>query len=126
MEESTKVKSMAGGVKFQVNSSYEKAYDTVVNFLKKQDYAIDSASKETGQVVTAMTITGSWKQTGTRVQITFIKDNESATTIKIAVTEQKRYKALQVEPWGEAKVNSKKSEQLADEVKSALNTAETK
>jgi hypothetical protein len=106
--------------------SYEKAYDTVLNFLKKQDYAFDSASKEMGQVVTAMTITGGWKQTGTRVQVTLIKDSVSVTTVKVAVTEQKRYKALQAEPWGEAKVNSKKSVQLADEVKSALNTAEAK
>lgn len=120
IKESEKVTNVAGGVKFQVNLPYEKSYETVLNFLKKQDYNIDSASKETGQIITEITVKGGWKQTGTRVQVTFIKDSESVTIVKVAVTEQKRYKALQVEPWGEAKVNSKKSEQLADEVKAEL------
>jgi hypothetical protein len=126
VEESAKVRNVSGGITFQTNNPYDKAYDTALNFLKRRDYTIDSASKETGQIVTAITVKGGWKQTGTRVQITLIKDSETATTIKVAVTEQKRWKALQTEPWGDPKVNSKKSTQLAEEIKTALSEAEAK
>lgn len=120
IEESAKFKSVAGGEQFQINVPYDKAYDGVLNFLKKQDYDIESASRETGQIVTAITVKGGWRQTGTRVQMSFITDSASATTVKVAVTEQKRYKLLQTEPWGDGKVNSKKSLELASRIKSAL------
>lgn len=123
LEESAKPKSVSGGVTFQVNVSYDKAYEVVLNYLKRQDYTIDSASKETGQIVTAITIAGGYSQTGTRVYVTLIKDNETSTTIKVAVAEQKRKKLLQTEPWGDPKVNSEKSSKLADDIKAALRSA---
>jgi hypothetical protein len=101
---------------------YDKAYEAILNHLKRHEYTIDSANKETGQIVTAMTISGGYSQTGTRVYVTLIKDSETSTTIRVAVSEQKRKKLLQTEPWGDAKVNSKKSTELADEIKSALST----
>jgi hypothetical protein len=123
LEESAKPKSVSGGASFQTNISYDNAYDAVLNYLKRQDYTIDSASKETGQIVTAMTVKGGYSQTGTRVYVTLIKDNETSTTIKVAVSEQKRKKLLQTEPWGDPKVNSEKSSKLADDIKSALTSA---
>jgi ABC-type Na+ efflux pump permease subunit len=123
LEESAKPTSVSGGVTFQANVSYDKAYDTVLNYLKRQDYTIDSASKETGQIVTAITITGGYSQTGTRVYVTLIKDNETSTTLKVAVSEQKRKKLLQTEPWGDPKVNSEKSSKLADDIKTALQSS---
>lgn len=123
LEESAKPKGVSGGVTFQADMSYEKAYDAVLNYLKRQDYTIDSASKETGQLVTAIVVTGGYSQTGTRVYVTLIKDNENSTTIRVAVSEQKRKKLLQTEPWGDPKVNSEKSQKLADEIKAAVKSS---
>jgi hypothetical protein len=125
LEESAKPKSVAGGTTFEVDVAYDKAYDTILNYLKKQDYTIDSASKETGQIVTAIVVKGGYSQTGTRVYVTLIKESETKTTIKVAVSEQKRKKLLQTEPWGDPKVNSERSSKLADEVKAALTTAKS-
>lgn len=120
LEESAKPRSITGGTTFQVDVGYDKAYDAVLNYLKKQDYTIDSASKETGQIITAMVVKGGYSQTGTRVYVTLIKENETSTTIKVAVSEQKRKKLLQTEPWGDPKVNADRSSKLADEIKAAL------
>ena len=67
-----------------------------------------------------MTITGGYSQTGTRVQVTLIKDTDTATTVKVAVTEQKWKKLLQTEPWSDPKVNDKESAKTADQIKAAL------
>ncbi len=123
LEESAKPKSVSGGVTFQTNMSYDKAYDAVLSYLKRQDYTIDSAGKETGQIVTAIAITGGYSQTGTRVYATLIKDSETSTTIKVIVSEQKRKKLLQTEPWGDPKVNAEKTSKLADDIKAALKSA---
>lgn len=123
LEESAKPRSVTGGSAFQIDMAYDKAYETVLNYLKKQDYTIDSASRETGQIVTAMVVTGGYSQTGTRVYVTLAKENETSTTIKVAVSEQKRKKLLQTEPWGDPKVNADRSSKLADEVKAALKSA---
>jgi len=54
------------------------------------------------------------------VYVTLIKDNETSTTLKVAVSEQKRKKLLQTEPWGDPKVNSEKSSKLAEDIKAAF------
>jgi hypothetical protein len=123
LEESAKPRSVSGGVTFQTDTPYDKAYDAVLNYLKRQDYTIDSASKETGQIVTAIVVTGGYSQTGTRVYVTLIKDTEKTTTVKVAVAEQKRKKLLQTEPWGDPKVNQEKSANLADKIKDALKSS---
>ena len=120
IEESAKAKGVSGGVSFQTDMSFDKAYDAVLNYLKRLEYTIDSASKETGQIVTAISIKGGYTQTGTRVYITLIKNNDTSTTFRVAVSEQKRKKLFQTEPWGDPKVNSEKSSKLADDIKTAL------
>ncbi|MEK6336167.1 MAG: hypothetical protein AABM67_14650 [Acidobacteriota bacterium] len=121
IEESAKPRSLSGGVTFQVEIPYDKTYESSLNYLKRQDYTLDSASKETGQIVTAMTIKGGYSQTGTRVYVTLIKDSDNQTTIKVSVAEQKRKKFLQTEPWGDPKVNAEKSKKLAEDLKARLN-----
>jgi len=123
IEESAKAKGISGGTTFQIAMAYDKAYDGVLTYLKRQEYTIDSASKETGQIVTVLTITGGYSQTGTRIYVTLIKDNDTSTTLRVAVSEQKRKKLLQTEPWGDPKVNSEKSSKLADDIKAALKSA---
>jgi len=121
--ESAQPKNVKGGVTFQVAASYDKAYDAVMNHLKRQGYTVDVSGKETGQIITAMDIKGGYTQTGTRVQITCIKDSDTQTSIRVAVTEQKRKKLLQTEPWGDPKVNEDASTKVAGEVKTAVGAA---
>jgi len=120
IEDSSKPTLISGGQMFQLPLPYEGAYDLVLNYLKRNDQTIDSANKETGQIITAISVSGGWRQTGTRQQIVLIKDDETNTTFKVAVTKQKRYKALQTEPWGDSEIDSDESMQLATQLKQAL------
>jgi len=119
-EESGQPVQVSGGQSFQTAMAYDATLESIVTFLKKKDYSVESANKETGQITTVMSITGGWRQTGTRVQVTLIKESDTATTVKVAVTEQQRYKALQVEPWDDPKVNADSSAALAAEMKTGL------
>ncbi len=110
----------SSGVTINLSGSYDRAFETVLNFLKKQGNTIDAAAKETGQITTAITISGGYRQTGSRVQITFIKEGENSVTMRVAVVEQKRYKALKTEPWGDPKVSLEKSNKAADELLAML------
>ena len=120
LEASGAPQAVSGGVKIQIAKSYEETYEKTLNYLKKSDYSIESADKDTGQIVTAMSIKGGYTQTGTRVHAIFIKDSDTVTTVRIVVTDQKRKKLLQTEPWGDPKVNDSESQRIAGEVKAAL------
>jgi hypothetical protein len=122
-EDSGKQVAVSGGQSFQVGKPYDATFEAVVTYLKKQNYTVESASKDAGQIATAMTITGGWRQTGTRVQVTLIKESETVTTVKVAVTEQHRYNALQVEPWSDPQVNDGSSAKLTADMKTDLSGA---
>lgn len=123
LAESEKPKNVSGGVTFKANQSFEKTYEVVLNHLKREGHTIDSADKDVGQIITAIDIKGGYSQTGTRIQITLIKDSETQTTVRVAVTKQKRKKALQTEPWSDPKVDNDESTTVADAIKAALPTA---
>jgi len=125
LADSAEIKNVSGGVTFQSQVAINSAYDIVLNHLKRQGLTIDSADKEVGQIVTAMDITGGYSQTGKRVYVTFIKDNDTQTTLRVAVSEQKRKKLLSVEPWGNPKVNNEQSAKIADEIKSLFTGSAT-
>jgi hypothetical protein len=118
--ESEKPQNVKGGATFQVGVPYSKSYEGALNYLKRQGYTIDSASSDTGQIITALDIKGGYTQTGTRVQVTCIKDNDTQTSVRVVVTEQKRKKLLQTEPWGDAKANEVESSKIADQIKTAI------
>lgn len=117
IEESGKAQSAKGGIKFQVDKPYDVVYEKALNYLKKAEYSIESASKDTGQIITEMAIKGGWSQTGTRIYVIFIKDTETSTTLRVVVSEQNRKKALQTEPWDPPKVNLEESMNIADDLK---------
>ncbi|HEY5044079.1 MAG TPA: hypothetical protein VIK53_19075 [Verrucomicrobiae bacterium] len=119
-EDSGKAVAVSGGQSFQVSKSYDDVFQAAVTYLKKKDYTVESANKDAGQITTAMTITGGWRQTGARVEVSLIKESDAVTTVKVAVTEQHRYNALQVEPWDDPKVNGDSSAALATDMKTAL------
>ena len=118
--DSEKIQNVSGGVTFQQASAMDKTYDDLLNYVKREGLTIDSASKETGQIVTAIDVTGKYHQIGTRVYLTVMKSSETETSVRVAVTEQKRYKALQTEPWSSPKVNAEKSSELSEKIKAAI------
>ncbi len=120
---SSQIQSVSGGTTFKVAASYDAVFDALVNNLKRSGLTLDSVSRDAGQIATAMEITGGWKQTGKRTVISILKDSANQTSVRVAITVQKRYKGLQAEPWGDAKVDDKASATYADKVKVDLTTA---
>jgi hypothetical protein len=118
----SKTQDSSGSVTIKINQPSGQLYERALDFLKRNGQTIESAGKETGQILTGLSVTGGYRQTGSRIQITFIKDGENMTSIRVSVTEQKRYKALKTEPWGDPKINPQMSNKLADEIMAALAT----
>jgi uncharacterized lipoprotein len=118
--ESEQVQSVSGGTTFQLSGPYDVVFDTLVNYLKRNDLTLESASRDAGQIATAMEITGGWKQTGKHTVISILKDSPGQTSVRVTITVQKRYKGLQTEPWGDAKVDDKASAAYAAKIQPDL------
>lgn len=119
---SAQVTAVPGGATISIEGPYEKVFDALVPYLQKAGYSVDTADRQAGLVATSLQITGGWKQTGTRIVITVIKDTATSTSLRVACTVQKRYKGLQVEPWGDPKVDDKASAEQAKKIQSELPT----
>ena len=76
LADSEKIQNVSGGITFQVASPVSKTYDDLLNYVKRAGLTIDSASKETGQIVTGIEVSGKYHQTGTRIYLTVMKDND--------------------------------------------------
>src|SRR3954468_3923447 len=76
----------------------DMVYQAVLNQIKKDGAEIESASKDAG-IKTALTVTGHYKQTGSYLEVTFVSDGTSQTTVRVSAYEEKRYKGLKTEPW---------------------------
>jgi hypothetical protein len=111
-----------GGAAFSVAKAYDGAYEAVLAYLKKQGQTIETESRDAGEILTGLTISGGRSQTGRRVQISMIKDGTSSTTVRVAVTVQTRKKPVQTEPWSDPKIDPKQSQLAADELKGILGT----
>ena len=61
-------------------------------------------------IKTALTVTGHYKQTGSYLEVTFVLDGTSPTSVRVSAYEEKRYKGLKTEPWSTPKVNAEQSE----------------
>lgn len=97
----------------------DTVYQAVLNQLKKDGAEIESASKDAG-IKTVVTVHGHYRQTGSYLEVTFISDSPSQTTVRVAAYEEKRYKALTTEPWSTPKVNTRRSEAEAAKLKREL------
>jgi hypothetical protein len=120
LEQSAQVTSPAAGVTFQASVSYENCFDAVNNLLKRAGHEIETANKDVGSIVTAMEITGKYTQTGTRVHVTLIKDSDTRTSVRVAVTAQKLKKLLATEPWSNPKVGDSQSSKIAGDLQEAF------
>ena len=97
----------------------DSVYQIVLNQVKKDGAEIESASKDAG-IKTAVAVTGHYKQTGSYLEITFIPDSPSQTTVRVTAYEEKRYKGLKTEPWSTPKANAEQSEAEAAKLKQDL------
>jgi len=102
-----------------VSQGIDAAYSAILTQLKKDGYSIDSASKDAG-IKTSLDVTGGYHQTGTHVEISFIPESGDKTDVKVAVMQQKRYKALSTDPWSPPKPSAKDSDALAAKLKQEL------
>jgi hypothetical protein len=127
LAESEKPRDVPGGVSFVAKMPADKAFDAAVRYFQMHDVALDESSKkELGQLTTAMRIVdvGGFRNNnkGYRTYVTFIRDDDSTTTLKVKVTEQQRTKHAQAEPWSDPKVLDKETAETADQLKAALTT----
>ena len=127
LAESEKPRDVTGGVSFTVNIPADKAFDAAVKYFQTHDITLDESSKkELGQLTTAMRIVdvGGFRNNnnGYRTYVTFVRDNDSSTIVKVKVTFQKRTKHLQAEPWSDPKVLEKETAETADQLKAALSS----
>ena len=113
----------AGSATFTDSSGIDRVFVVVLEYLKKQGYTIESADKNVGQIITTMDIKGGFTQTGTKVQVTLIRDNDTQTTVRVAVTTQRRVKGATEHPWRNIKIDPKESSRIAEELKTALKPA---
>jgi hypothetical protein len=104
---------------FSHTADLDSVYQAVLNQIKKEGMEIVSASKDAG-IKTAVTVTGHYRQTGSYLEVTFISDSPSQTTVRIAAYEEKRYKGLKTEPWSTPKVNAQQSQAEAAKLKQEL------
>ena len=118
--ESGKARSVPGAEKFTLEMPSDKVFAAIVTALQKADYEIADANKDGGFISTALVVTGGWRQTGTRVVVTVIRDSDTASIVKVVVTEQKRYKAIQTEPWSEPTAHAAKTKELAALLRTTL------
>ena len=118
--DSGKPVAVSGGVKFKVPLAYDEVFVAVVTVLKKADANIALADKDTGVIATEIVITGGWKQTGTRTVVSLIRDTPTQTIVKVCVTTQKRYKAIQTEPWSDPVLDKAQTGPAAAAIKTVV------
>jgi hypothetical protein len=100
-------------------ASLDATYEAVLTEIKKEGFSIDSASKDAG-VKTALTVSGHYRQAGSHLEIQFIQDAATQTSVHVAVLVQTRYKALKTEPWSSPKIDTEQSQQTAAKLKAGL------
>ena len=125
LADSEKPREVPGGTSFEVHMPADRAFDAAVKYFQTHDTALDESSKkDLGQLTTAMRIVdvGGFRNNnkGYRTYVTFIRNDESSTTVKVKVTEQQRTKHLQAEPWTDPKILEKETADTAAELKAAM------
>lgn len=118
--EAAKTIIVKGATPITVSADYPSTFDSVIKAYQKADDPVVIADRDAGLVATEITITGGWRQTGTRTVVTFIKESDQETTVKVAVTTQKRYKAIQVEPWSDPVLDQALTKDAVAKLKVAL------
>jgi len=111
--------AQAGGASFTAKSDLQSTYKSVLNAIKSEGLAVEAASADAG-IKTKQVVTGHYRQTGTHLEIQFIQQAGGSTEVMVTVYDEKRYKALQTEPWSTPKLNMDKSAAESLRLKAAL------
>jgi hypothetical protein len=116
------VQPVSGGQSFAIANPSDKVFAAVVRHINLSNtYTIESANKETGMILTAMTISGgAWTKTGRRIVITVIEDTNNSSIVRVAITDQQVHNGAGYAPIGVAKVDDAASKKLAEELQPAL------
>lgn len=124
--ESAQAKAVKGATEIQIAKSYVDTYEGLLNWLKRSEYMIDSANKETGQISTVIEVVKPVKgggQDGKRIVLVLMKDSDVLTTVRVMVTYVHRDKILSsTGSWNEPKLNADETKQVAEKVSTALAT----
>lgn len=107
------------GGSFTVQNDMATTYRHVLNEVKREGFTVESASPDAG-IKTSVVVTGHYHQTGSYLQVQFVSDAPGSTTVNVSVIEEKRFKALQTEPWGTPHENLKRSEDAAAAIQKGL------
>ncbi|OIQ86977.1 hypothetical protein GALL_311630 [mine drainage metagenome] len=99
--------AVPGGETLTLKQDYSTAFESVVSALQKSGESVVVANRDSGMIATAIAVSGTWRQTGTRTVITVIRDGKADTLIRVEVTKQHRFKALQTDPWGDPSIDTK-------------------
>ena len=120
---------MSEKVSFEANMPANDAYDVVLKHLKIKGYTFELASKETGQINTALfdermvflVISGS------KLEVVFIDDGDKTTTIVASVSTWRRHiRPTHTTPWEKRERDKDKTKKIAEEIKSTLVQKENK
>ena len=120
LEDSGRPVAVKGASVIEFTAAYDATFDAIVRSLKLSDNAVVVADRDAGLIATDIVVTGGWKQTGTRTVVTLIKDTPTHTIVKVAVTTQGRYKALQTEPWGDPSLDKAQTAVEAKALQAAI------
>lgn len=110
-------KDSQSSVIIQTGIEYDRAYETILNVVKREGYTIESANKETGQIKTEMAIEHGAVDIGRTVVITLIKEPERVTTVRVVAYKQGRTIGGQ---WQGKVYTKEKAQKLTDKIKASL------
>jgi hypothetical protein len=112
-----KMSDVPGGVSFQTNTPYDRAYEVALDAVKRAGYTIESASRESGQIKTELVIEHGAVDIGRAVVVTVMKETDASTTVRVTAYKQGR----RVDGQWQQRVGTKdKAQKLAESIQSAL------
>ncbi len=110
-----------GGQTFTVPLPLDRAFQAVLNGLKRHGAEIEEANHDIGRIVTGLMIAGGWNQVGRRVVVIFITDGQNQTTVRVQATVQTRHQLMgATKPWSAPKLDNAESIEAATKLKAML------
>ena len=116
-EAAEKVTPASGWVELKVDRPYDETFDFVRTWLQKQEFKIESADRDAGNIMTPIEQTEKkllgFSKAGTRIAVSLIKENASQTTIKIVVA---NYSKKGADPWSNPKANNEDTKKVSEQL----------
>jgi|SRR5579883_2117488 len=120
-EAAEKVTPASGWVELKVDRPYDETFDFVRTWLQKQEFKIELAERDAGNIRTPIEQTEKkllgFSKAGTRIAVSLIKESASQTTIKIVVAD---YSKKGADPWSNPKTNSENTKKVSDQLRTDI------